>query len=113
VTSHCTLAGWERECVPQPSVPGTVIPMTPNTLLLNVALRDGHLEGLRLSAGGLTQARRRLGIKTAPLLGSLAESPSSDLPTARRRYRFRAARRRRFEADLNDGIRSSISETRN
>jgi hypothetical protein len=44
------LAGRERECVSQPSVPWTVIPMMPNSLLLNVALRDGHLEGLRPSA---------------------------------------------------------------
>jgi len=44
------LAGRERECVSQPSVPGTVIPMMPTTLLLNVALHDGHLEELRLSA---------------------------------------------------------------
>ena len=54
------LAGRERECVSQPSVPGTVIPMMLNTLLLNVALRDGHLEGLPLSERGLTQGRRRL-----------------------------------------------------
>ena len=47
VTSRCS-AGRERECVSQPSVPGTVIPMMPDTLLLNVALRDGHLERLRL-----------------------------------------------------------------
>ena len=32
---------------------GTVIPMIPNTLLLNVALRDGHLEGLRLFVSGI------------------------------------------------------------
>ena len=43
------LAGREHECVSQPSVPGTVIPMMPTTLLLNVALRNGHLEGLRAS----------------------------------------------------------------
>jgi hypothetical protein len=43
------LAGREHECVSQPSVPGTVIPMMPATLLLNVALRNGHLEGLRAS----------------------------------------------------------------
>jgi hypothetical protein len=44
------LAGREHECVSQPSVPGTVIPMMTSTLLLNAALRDGHPEGLRLSA---------------------------------------------------------------
>jgi hypothetical protein len=43
-------AGRERECVSQPSVPGTVIPMMPTTLLLNVAPCDGHLEAPRLSA---------------------------------------------------------------
>ena len=43
-------AGREHGYVSQPSVPWTVIPMMPNTLLLNVALRDGRLEGLRLSA---------------------------------------------------------------
>ena len=32
---------------------------------------------------------------------------------ARRRYRFRAAQRRRFAAALSDGIRSNISEARN
>jgi hypothetical protein len=52
----------ERECVSQPSVPGTVIPMMPITLLLNAAQHDGRLEGLRL-----TRARQRLGIKAAPI----------------------------------------------
>jgi hypothetical protein len=37
------------QVVSQPSVPGTVIPMMPTTLLLNVALRD-HPEWFRLSA---------------------------------------------------------------
>ena len=54
------LAGREHECVSQPSVPGTVLPMMPATLLLNVALRDGHtskrrvspLEDSREAAGG-------------------------------------------------------------
>jgi hypothetical protein len=55
VTSHCSLAGRERECVSQPSVPGTVLPMMPKTLLLNVALRDGHLEGLDI---GLSERKR-------------------------------------------------------
>src|ERR1700722_9128747 len=35
-------AGREHECVSRPSVPGTVLPMMPTTLLLNVALRDGR-----------------------------------------------------------------------
>jgi hypothetical protein len=61
------LAGRERECVSQPSVPGTVIPMMPNTLLPNVALRDRHWNGVASLRLRLTQGRRRLGIKTAPI----------------------------------------------
>jgi hypothetical protein len=50
VTSHCFLAGRERERVSQPSVRGTVFPMMPTILLLDVALRDGDLEWLGVSA---------------------------------------------------------------
>jgi hypothetical protein len=53
-------AGREHEYVSQPSVPWTVIPMMPNTLLLNVALRDGRLKGCVSPLGDSHKAAGRL-----------------------------------------------------
>src|ERR1700733_8718986 len=107
------LAGPEHECVSQPSVPGTVIPMMPNTLLLNVALRDGRLEGLRLLRWRTHTRPPEAGHKRSPsLLRSFAERPPA-ASNDKAALSLSGCSASALIATLSDGIRSSISETRN